>query len=585
MAKYSREAVADVLAATDIVEIIGASLELKPSGSGRFKALCPFHNEKTPSFSVSRDRQMFYCFGCQKSGDAITFLCEHDGLTFIEALRKLADRAGIQLPALTERDDKEAYQRARLLEFGKFAAKLFVDTLNDPLKGGPGRQYLKTRQLKADTVKQFGLGYAPEAWSNLVDVARKAGFKDPILALFGLAKRGDKGGVYDFFRNRLVFPIRDVSGNVVAFGGRDLGDSPAKYINSPESPLYKKGRVLYGLFEARDAMRHEKRAILVEGYFDLLRCFDAGIENVVATCGTALTADQAKLIRRYVPEVVVVFDGDPAGIRAALRGIAVLTGAGLAVRALVLPEGQDPDDYVKAQGVEAFRSLLNNAFDFVRFYVRANEDRLGTIEGRTAVAQDVFGVLASMGDALRRDEYLKRAAKELGVDEWLCRQEFAKFLRREASRPTRAPEPQAAPPTVRLEDRDFIVALLHNRALFEEVRAALADVALEPGALTEVLRALFEANASDAALRLDSEAAQALYAAAANSERVGLSANPENLVKESVARLKKSALLAEEARFLEAIREVEQSNDQTRVRELIAKKGAIRRQIEALGSA
>jgi len=585
VAKYSREIVADVLAATDIVEVLGASVELKPSGSGRFKALCPFHNEKTPSFSVSRDRQMFYCFGCQKSGDAITFLCEYEGLSFIEALRKLADRAGIRLPALTERDNKEDYQRARLLEFGKFAAGFFTDTLNDPLKGGRGRQYLKTRQLKSDTVKQFGLGYAPDGWSNLVDAARAAGFKDALLEVSGLAKRGDRGTVYDFFRNRLMFPIRDVAGNRVAFGGRDLGDSPAKYVNSPESPVYKKGRVLYGLFEARDAMRREKHVILVEGYFDLLRCFDEGLENVLATCGTALTPNQAKLIRRYVPEVVVVFDGDAAGVRAALRGIAVLSGAGLAVRALLLPDGQDPDDFIRQHGPDAFRSLVSEALDFVTFYVRGNAQRLDTIEGRTEVAQEIFTTLANITDALRRDEYLKRAAKELDVDPWICREEFSKFLRRQTSHRTQQSNSEEPVPRVSPQDRNFIATLLHNGTLLEKTQTALADVALEPGTLVEVLKALFDGVGPDAARRLETNAAQGLYAAAVNCDRKDLPENPENLVKEHIMRLKKSALLAEDARILEAIREAEQGKDQARIVELMARKGDLRRQIEAVSTA
>ena len=319
--KYSREIVAEVLAANDIVEVIGAQLELKPSGAGRLKALCPFHPEKTPSFSVNRERQMFYCFGCQKSGDAITFLCEYEGLTFVQALQKLAEHAGIRLPAFTARDDAEEYRRKQLLELGKFAAGFYQETLDDPLRGGEARRYLKTRTLEPETVTRFGLGYAPDDWSALTDAARRKGFNDAILEASGLAKRGKSGGLYDLLRHRVVFPIRDVSGNTVAFGGRDLGSGEVKYINSPDETLvYTKGRVLYGLDEARNAMRKQKRAILVEGYFDLLRCFDAGIENVVASCGTALTSQQAALVRRYVPEVVVVFDGDPAGVRAALRG-------------------------------------------------------------------------------------------------------------------------------------------------------------------------------------------------------------------------------------------------------------------------
>ena len=335
---------------------------------------------------------MYHCFGCGKGGDALDFVREFDGLSFSEALRKLADRGGIKLPAPTERESKEEHERDQLLKLNRFAASLFENTLKDPLKGGSARRYLKTRALKPETSERFRIGFAPDSWDILTQALRDTGTREAILLASGLLKRGDRGTTYAFFRNRLMVPIRDVSGNVVAFGGRDLSgdDAVAKYINTPENSVYKKGRVLYGLFEARDAMRREKRAILVEGYFDLMRCFDSGVENVVATCGTALTTAQAALLRRYVPEVVVVYDGDAAGIRAALRGVAVLNAAGLTVRALLLPDGQDPDDYVRGRGVDAFRADIDAAQDFVAFYVQMNADRLGTIEGRTDVAREIF---------------------------------------------------------------------------------------------------------------------------------------------------------------------------------------------------
>jgi DNA primase len=318
--------------------------------------------------------------------------------------------------------------------------------------------------LKPETIKRFGLGYAPDGWSSLLDAARTAGFKEPVAEASGLARRGDRDA-YDFFRNRLMIPIRDVSNNVVAFGGRDLGDGTPKYINSPENALYKKSRVLYGLCEGRDAMRREKRAILVEGYFDLMRCFDAGIENVVATCGTALTPEQAGLIHRYVPEVVIVYDADAAGIRAALRGVGLLTDAGLTVRAMTLPDGKDPDDFIRAHGADAFRDLVDGALDFVTFYVRMSRDRLDTIEGRTTVAREIFTILASLNDELRRDEYLKRAARELNLHEWVCQGEFMKFLRDAAGRTT---------PTA--------------------VRTAPSAVATTTGPLTSVLNSLLWPN-------------------------------------------------------------------------------------------
>jgi DNA primase len=581
LAKYSREIVTQVLAATDIVEIIGASLELKPSGTNRYVGLCPFHLEKTPSFHVSRDRQQFYCFGCEKGGDAIGFVREFEGLSFVEALRKLADRAHIQLPAMTEREDREEYLRARLIELGTFASRFFIEMLNNPLKGGKARQYLKTRNLKDDTVQRFGIGFAPDVWSDFRDAAREKGFTDRELDASGLVKRGERG-TYDVFRNRLMVPIRDVSGNICAFGGRDLsGESPAKYINSPETVLYKKSRLLYGLHEARDALRKEKYAILVEGYFDLMRCADSGVSNVVATCGTALTAEQAALIRRYVSEVVVVFDGDAAGVRAALRGIAILTAAGLTVRALVLPGGLDPDDYIQQHGVDAFRELVDGALDFVTFYVRMNGDRLATIEGRSDVAKEVFTIVQAIDDVMRVDEYLKRLASELGIDVWNVRREYDNQLRNRGPEPARRSEgDQKSPKRLNPDDCAFIAVLLNSEPLQEQVRKGLAGVSLKPGPLTLVLKSVLDGEAG----QFDDEEAAALYAAAVNRHEV-LSEKTEALVSKRIISLKRQALLEEELSVERAIREAKQAQDLARETELSMRRIGIRKEIDGLGAA
>ena len=569
------------MAAVDIADVIGACVELKPAGTGRLKACCPFHNEKTPSFTVSRDRQQYYCFGCEKHGDAISFLCDFEGLTFYEALRKLADRAGIRLPALTEQDGKEDYVRAQLIEFGKFAAGYFKRALDDPLKGSAARQYLKKRDLKPETLKRFGLGYVPDGWSGLVDAARAAKVKDTVLEASGLAKRGDRG-LYDFFRNRLMIPIHDVSGNVAAFGGRDLGDAVPKYINSPENALYKKARVLYGLYEARDAMRREKRAILVEGYFDLMRCFDAGVENVVATCGTALTTEQAALIRRYVPEVVVVYDGDAAGIRAALRGIGLLTNAGLTVRAMAVPDGKDPDDYIKAHGTEAFCDLVEGSLDFVTFYVRMSQDRLDTIEGRTTLAREIFAILAGVNDELRREEYLKLVAQELRLHEWTCRTEFSKFVREQAGRTPHPEAPSVRPQTVNQDDQDFVAALLNDQELLNQAREALKPLPLPAGPLNDVLQALFDGLDADMGRRLETSEARALYAVASAKGEHAREKMAE-IVTKRISGLKKASLEAEAERVQRELSEAERSKDQGRVLTLLQLKAGINKQIETVG--
>ena len=587
MQKHStKEIVANVLAATDIVRVVGSVLELKPSGSGRFKALCPFHNEKTPSFIVNAHRQIFHCFGCGKGGDALTFLQEHDGMTFGEALRHLADRAGIQLPAYSAKDEQGAKLRTALLDFGKFAAQQYRAFLNNPDKGRIGRRYLDTRQLNATTIERFGLGYAPEGWSNLLDCAKRVNTPSQVLDQCGLFKQSERSrGKYDLFRNRLIFPIKDIAGNIVAFGGRALDDNPAKYINSPETTVYKKSRILYGLHEARDALRKEKYVLLVEGYFDLLRCFDVGIENVVAGCGTALTTEQAALIRRYVPEVVILYDGDNAGIKAALKGIGVLTKAGLTVRALALPDGKDPDDYIREAGLESFRAQIAAAQDFISFYVRMSAARAETIEGRTAIAQEIFEILHHLDDTLRIDEYLKLLARELRLNEWACRKEYTAFQKRGQERQPIRPVQQQAPAKIELkrDDIDFIAALLNEEALLAKAQATLADISLGDSPVEQVVHELLQQGSENLTQRLADETTRSLFAAAANVDCAPEHA--EKVVIKRLHRLEHEALQRQDAWLQNQIREAERGNDTARMLELFTQKTQLKKKMEQVGAA
>ena len=566
----------------DIVEILGGYLDLKPAGTGRFKALCPFHNEKTPSFHVSRDRQTFHCFGCDKGGDVFTFLEDIEGIGFREALQNLAERAGIRFDGYAGPDKDADRERTELLKLQSFAARLYRDALVDEESGRVGREYVRSRGLSDEVSERFGLGYVAEGWQELTDAARTKGHRDVALERSGLAKQGQHG-LYDHFRNRLMFPIRDVSNRVVAFGGRALGDDKAKYINSPESPVYKKSRVLYGLFEAREALRREKEAIIVEGYFDLLRCVDFGIENVVATCGTALTAEQAGLLKRYVSSVLVVFDGDEAGKRAALRSVGILVAAGLSVRALAPPEGLDPDDYLGKYGAEEFRRLAAEAPDFVRFYVRMSDDRTGTIEGRTEVARELFAVLSDIEDLVRQEEYVKLLASELGLDLHRCREEFAKHLRGREGRPVveqSAPEPKIE---ISDHDRDFVGILLSEGALLEEVVAAVTPLELTPTPLLEVIEAVALHPVSDVPQRLASDAAKRLFAAAASGDETW-GDRGEELTREQILRFRKDALLQESERIREEKYRAQRSNDDERVTELALKEIEINGQIDRLKS-
>lgn len=578
----SRDDIKDqVKNATDIVDIIGSYIELKPAGHARLKALCPFHQEKTPSFTVNRDKQSYFCFGCEKGGDVFTFLMDIDGHTFPEALQLLADKASIQLPEYKGGGNRDTNLRKELVDLGAFARKLYREELNRNHRNNPGYAYLANRKLSDATVESFGLGYVPDQWRTLTDAARGRGIHDKTLLESGLAKSGDRGGIYDHFRNRLMFPIRDTAGNVAAFGGRALGDEPAKYINSPETALYKKSNVLYGLFEGRDALREKKSGFLVEGYFDLLRLVDAGIENVVATCGTALTPGQAKLLKRYVDEVVVVYDGDAAGVRAAVRSIDILVNAGLSVRAMVLPDGQDPDDFVLEQGADAFLKMAKEAPGFVAFYVRMNADKSRTIEGRNQVAQELFDIVRNVTDPIRQDEYIKLIAHELRLDEFRCREQFQRSGRDKGFAPKAPERSEKNTSPINVFDRDFVACLMQNPEWLEDVRAGLEATGPMDDPLWDVLEALTTDAGRDPLGRIERPAARQLYLAASaaddtwgNQGRV--------MVDERLAQFKRNALKAESERVKEAMYRAQEENNRDEADRLALEKIRIDQQIQQI---
>lgn len=394
-----------------------------------------------------------------------------------------------------------------------------------------------------------------------------------------MAKRSDKGHLYDHFRNRLMFPIRDVSGRVVAFGGRDLGESPAKYINSPETAVYKKSRVLYGLYEGRDAVRRAKEAILVEGYFDLLRLADAGITNVVATCGTALTPEQARLIHRYAPKVLVVYDGDTAGIRAALRSVGILIAAGLNVKALVLPDGMDPDDFVRDHGVEAFQEKAAQASDFVTFYVRMNTERTESIEGKSEVARELFTIMREINDSLRLNAYLKLIAYELGLNEENCRKEFGQ-IQNEGGTASREQESRPAA-IVKNDphDQDFIAILLKRTDLVSSTQKRMKDLGINEGPIWEIVEALALESTGDLLARLESEPARQLYVAAANAEETW-DDKAELLVRENLDRFELKGLKADQEKLQQEMRQAERSHDEQLLGELYIQKISLDKKLD-----
>lgn len=406
----------------DIVELISSYLPLKRSG-GNYQGLCPFHGEKTPSFNVNPARQIFHCFGCGIGGNAVSFVMKMEGLSFPEAVRRLGSRVGIVVeeeePSADQMQRRE--QVARLLRIMEAAATAYERVLLKETAGGPGRDYLKKRGYASDTAKLFHLGYAPEQSDFLCKELEAAGVNMSDAEELGLVRSGtSRPGRYDLLRNRLIFPIQDERGRIVAFGGRALSDAQPKYLNSPESLLYHKGQILYGLFQAKEAMRRHSEAIIVEGYFDLLALHRAGLTHTVAPCGTALTTEQARLIKRFASRVFLLFDQDSAGQKANQRAMEIFLAEGLSPLLVTLDAGDDPDSYLRKHGAEAMRERLAAAQPALELFIDATLKASGeSIEGRARGAERVLPLIKLVPSEMERNLYLKALAQRTGIDEQL----------------------------------------------------------------------------------------------------------------------------------------------------------------------
>ena len=431
----------EVRNANDIVEVISGYVQLKKRGKN-YLGLCPFHTEKTPSFTVSAEKQMYHCFGCSKGGNIFTFLMEMDKISFVEAVRSLASKAGIiipeeNMPATEEQPEFENYYAVC-----RFAGMHFFRNLTESEEGKEALSYFYKRGFTDETIRTFGLGYSLNSWEAFVLKAQTEGFKVEDIAKVGLARMRDDGSLYDYFRGRAMFPIFSIQGRVIGFGARKIREDDAiagKYINSPESPLYDKSRVLYGLFHSKDFIRQEDNALMVEGYADLISLYQAGIQNVVASSGTALTEAQLKLIGRYSKNLTLVYDADSAGSSATVRGIDLALEHDLNVRIVELPEGEDPDSFVLKHGGIEFRERLTNAVSFIDFKAKQfqRSGAFTTTEGKTQAVRSLVQSIAKMKDELKRNFYVKDVAEKYEVYESLLYRELERALAQE-KRTTRA---------------------------------------------------------------------------------------------------------------------------------------------------
>ncbi len=565
----------------DIVEVIGEHVSLKRAGK-EFKALCPFHNEKTPSFYVVPAKGFYKCFGCGESGDVFGFLMEHLGLSFNEAVEKLAARVGVEIPRQTADPEEDA--RAPYREAVAFAADFYETRLRE---GAPkAREYLERRGISDDAVERFRLGYAPDAWRALREAAHQHGFDDELLEAAGLIKRSEKvSEPYDRLRDRLIFPITDVRGRVIAFGGRVLSAEATgpKYLNSPETSLYHKGRELYGLYWAKGAIRREEAALVVEGYMDYVSLAARGVENVVAALGTAMTPEQAQLLTRYTGQVLLLYDSDAAGLRATFRSGDEILRAGGHPMVVTLPPGEDPDSVAREGGSDALKPYVDDAVDVLerKFQILEGRGYFEDVEGIRKALDGLLPTLRAAKDATLRDIYVDRVAKRTGVRRETLEQE----IRSAAPSPRRAaaqrPEPNGPGPVPKERaERLLLLVLVRDPRRVEQLVELLRPEDFRGQLHRELYAALLEHDPAEdiAALDVAGPVRTLLEELLADEEELS---DPDRAFWEQVGMIRYRPQLARLDELQELLARAEGEEQQALLREKIALKKKLQEWVEA----
>lgn len=427
---------------TDILRIVQGYVPLKRQGN-RYWGCCPFHQEKTASFSVLPDKGFFYCFGCHAGGNAFKFISLIENISYFDAIKLQAEKLGIPLPERKRSPQEVAREREiqDLRKVNELARDFFHNCLTMTRMGERGKAYFAARGIRQETIEEFQLGYAPPAWDKLSTAFLKRGIKQEFLLASGLcAERKQGGGLYDRFRGRVIIPIADERGRVVGFGGRVLDDSTPKYLNTPETVLFNKRKLLFGLDRSHRAIQQEGRAIVVEGYMDAISVFDAGVHNVVASLGTSFTPEHAKKLLHYAPEICFCYDSDEAGQKATIRALSIVRDTGARVRVIVVPDGKDPDEFIRKHGADAFRALVEKALPLVEYRLRyvLSHTNYDTLDGKVKALHEMMPVLAGIREAAVRSEYERRLAQTLMLDEGIVRSELRHY-RPEAEEAVRQP--------------------------------------------------------------------------------------------------------------------------------------------------
>ena len=565
----------DILSRIDIVELISGYIPLKRAGRN-FKALCPFHHEKTPSFMVSPDRQIYHCFGCGEAGNAFRFLMRYERLEFLEAVETLAKKAGVVLPESQKQDYKATSTITQLYKINELATQFYERVLNSQ-EGLTAENYLIKRDINKETQKLFKLGYAPDKWDTLINYLRSKNISLVLLEKAGLVIAKEGGGYYDRFRDRIVFPIFDVKSRVLGFGARILAekDKPvAKYINSPETPIYIKGRNLYGINLSKDAIRQSDYAVVVEGYLDFITPYQGGLQNIMASQGTALTLEQARLLKRYTHNVVMVYDADDAGQMATLRTLDIFIEEGMNVRVVSLPVGFDPDLYVRKHGIENLKNKIEDAESLFDYKLKTLKLRynIKEIEGKAKISSEMLPTINKFKNAVLKSEYIKKLAEALNIKEDALLQELKNIKEERPYFANLAPEKKALNlnPTEKL----LIKLMLEEKELISRIRQQLEPADFQDERISRIVSIMFDLIGQGKNIESsklinyldDDEMLQCICESAFKSE-VSLE-NREKIVDDCIQRLKRNRLILKKQRLQEEIKMAEDLGDEEKLHSL-----------------
>jgi len=577
--RIPQEILDEILSRTDIVELISSYIPLKRAGRN-FKALCPFHQEKTPSFMVSPQRQIYHCFGCGIGGNAFNFLMQYERLEFMEAVEFLAKKTGVKLPEKQKIDPKVVSLTTQLYKINELASIYYQQCLNSQ-EGNSAYNYLLRRQLKKETIKLFKLGYALDKWDSLINYLRSKGVSLSILDKAGLILPKEGGGYYDRFRNRIIFPIFDIKSRAIGFGARILegGENKEKalpkYTNSPETAIYTKGKHLYGLNFAKDNIREADFAVMVEGYLDFIIPYQEGLGNIVASLGTALTEEQIRLLKRYTNNVVMVYDSDKAGQLATLRTLDLFIEEAMNVKVVSLPEGFDPDSYVRKFGIDKFKEKISEAENLFDYKLRILKSRYNTreIEAKAQIVEEMLPTINRFKNAILKSSYLKRLSEELNVSEEALLLELKKI---KAYPPYFGTEEPSKKLTLNINatEKLLIKLMLEEKELINQIRENLEPADFQDERVAKIVSVMFELINQGKSIEppslinyLEDNEAMEIICELAFIEAP--SEDKEKIVLDCIQRIKKERLRLKRQQLHEEIKHAQYLGDESRVKQLL----------------